>query len=767
MQAKLNTVQLDTWTTPSGPGSDRNSLTRSDFSAPRLQGTAGGMNSIEAKLILAYLLLAALPALGAPAGRTVVPLDGVWQVADSVSATEMPASFSHQAPVPGLANLATPSFDGVDRFDSRENLRNRVNFKELPSSALTDRVGIPGQERNYFWYRKTFRAPAKKAFALLKVNKAQFGTAVWLNAHKIGEHLGGFDSGYFDLTAAIKWTGDNELIVRIGAHPGALPDTAPAGTDQEKRRWTPGIYDSVSVLLCDNPVIQTVQVAPRIASSEILVETRIKNYGPSTSFELAHQVTTWKEGREVARPKASRVSLKAGQETVQRATIAIPMATLWTPENPFLYVLHVSTGGDSTTARFGMREFRFDSVTQRAYLNGKVCFLRGSNITLHRFFEDPDCGNLPWDEQWVRKLLVDIPRKLHWNSFRFCIGPVPDKWLDIADEAGLLIQNEFFIWSYHKTWDPLELTRQFKGWMQDNWNHPSVAIWDASNETLEDTIGERIIPAVRPLDLSDRPWENSYNLPSGPDDPVENHPYLFNSYRRNREFHMADLETMDGFERPGARHTSSHARILNEYDWLWLNRDGTPTVLTQPVYDSLLGAKATPQERWDLCAYLWGGLTEFWRAHRNYAAVLHFVYLTSSYPGAYTADHFLDVKNLKLEPHFEDYITEAFKPLGVYVNFWQPALRAGADRRFTVMMINDEQKPVEGKLVLSLEARKSNEVVTRTEVPFSLQALGQFSYNLSLRTPKTAGEYVLKATAFPAGAGQSEPTVSRRRVTIQ
>lgn len=47
----------------------------------------------------------------------------------------------------------------------------------------------------------------------------------------------------------------------------------------------------------------------------------------------------------------------------------------------------------------------------------------------------------------MRKLLVEIPKQMHWNSFRFCIGPVPDKWLDIADEASLLIQNEYFVWT--------------------------------------------------------------------------------------------------------------------------------------------------------------------------------------------------------------------------------------------------------------------------------------------------------------------------------
>ncbi len=61
----------------------------------------------------------------------------------------------------------------------------------------------------------------------------------------------------------MKWDGENEIVVRIGAHPAVLPANVNAGTDFEKNRWTPGIYDSVSLALADNPVIETVQVAPR------------------------------------------------------------------------------------------------------------------------------------------------------------------------------------------------------------------------------------------------------------------------------------------------------------------------------------------------------------------------------------------------------------------------------------------------------------------------------------------------------------------------
>jgi len=152
-------------------------------------------------------------------------------------------------------------------------------------------------------------------------------------------------------------------------------------------------------------------------------------------------------------------------------------------------------------------------------LNGKALLLTRVEYHVAPVFEDPLCKSLPWDEAWVRKLLVDLPKKMHWNYFRFCIGPVPDRWLDICDEAGLLIQNEFFVWTggpgwykgYSRQHDPDEMIRQYKDWMRDNWNHPSVAVWDANNETKDSIFGEITIPAIRSLDLSNRPWENSYN----------------------------------------------------------------------------------------------------------------------------------------------------------------------------------------------------------------------------------------------------------------
>jgi len=108
-----------------------------------------------------------------------------------------------------------------------------------------------------------------------------------------------------------------------------------------------------------------------------------------------------------------------------------------------------------------------------------------------------------------------------------------------------------------------------------------------------------------------------------------------------------------------------------------------------------------------------------------------------------TADHFEDVRSLKLRPEFEDYMGEAFKPLGVYANFFQPGLKGGAARELEVMMVNDEGKAASR---------------------FEIGALGAGTYKLTLNVPKEKGECILKATAKTEGG--REATVSRRWVRL-
>ena len=380
-----------------------------------------------------------------------------------------------------------------------------------------------------------------------------FGTRVFLNGTLLGDHVPSFTPGYFDAKPALK-TGMNEILIRVGADRDAVGRAYPDGFDFEKERYIPGIFDSVELILSGTPHFMTVQAAPDIAGKTVRVQAVLRNDGGAAKAAVTFVVREAKSGKVAGRLTSEPVDLAKGAETTVDVRIPLEGCRLWSPEDPFLYTLEADSGADSFRTRFGMREFKFDPATGRAMLNGKPYFMRGSNITLYRFFEDSECGNLPWDEKWVR-LLHQRVKDMHWNCLRYCIGFPPEAWYDIADEAGILIDDEFPIWfggDVPKELQTEELAKEYAEWMRERWNHPCVVIWDACNETSSPKTGAAI-KQVRALDLSNRPWDNGYSRPQEPGDMFESHPYHFN----NPSFKLANLATANPVRRAAAATTAS------------------------------------------------------------------------------------------------------------------------------------------------------------------------------------------------------------------
>jgi len=85
-------------------------------------------------------------------------------------------------------------------------------------------------------------------------------------------------------------------------------------------------------------------------------------------------------------------------------------------------------------------------------------------------------------------------------------------------------------------------------------------------------------------------------------------------------------------------------------------------------------------------------------------------------------------------------------------------------KQFTVMMVNDEARPVRGRLTLSLETR-SGIPLARSEEDFAMDELGAKTYRLSLAIPNRVGDCILKAVARPEGK-DAEGTVCRRWTSV-
>ena len=123
------------------------------------------------------------------------------------------------------------------------------------------------------------------------------------------------------------------------------------------------------------------------------------------------------------------------------------------------------------------------------------------------------------------------------------------------------------------------------------------------------------------------------------------------------------------------------------------------------MYENLLGTNATPAQRWHLNARYNAALTEFWRAHRACAGVLHFCGLGYSRTNGQTCDNFIDIEKLRFEPEFQRYMADAFAPVGLMIDEWRSQLPAGKELDVPVVVSNDLYQDWNGKVRLPHSAR--------------------------------------------------------------
>ena len=247
---------------------------------------------------------------------------------------------------------------------------------------------------------------------------------------------------------------------------------------------------------------------PSAAGNTVTLKLEIRSFLPaqaqygdpmSDSCRVKLVVREKVSGKVKADTLTAAVLVRRDNRTRLELVVPVENAHAWTPDDPFLYEAEIMllTGNGALSDRrirvFGMRDF--DREGRFFRLNGERFILRGTNITLHRFFEDPTCGALPWDRDWVHKLLAEIPQELSWNAMRICVGIAPSFWYDIADSSGLLLQNEWLYWQSHG-WDE-QIRSEYTDWVWADGSHPSIVIWDAINENWDDYVGQHADPGAQ------------------------------------------------------------------------------------------------------------------------------------------------------------------------------------------------------------------------------------------------------------------------------
>ena len=710
-------------------------------------------------------------------GRTTISLNGEWDF-DQTELAFPPRKYTRKIPVPGLVHLARPKISQYEKFFKKPDgveLVEQFNFLERDYTPM------------YNWYkRKVFIDEKFKDEQLfLTIKKSQYVTRVFVNGHEVGASMECYTPMDFNITSAVKYGSDNEILIQVGDR-AWLPSEAAGGTDKEKVHYLPGIWDDVFITATGKMRVDKVLFLPSLAKGLVTVKTLVRSLYPpqmlygdkmKDSCKIEFCVKEKTTGRIVGK-KMIEGEAKRDNRTYFETSISLDNPKAWTPDSPFLYEGEVSVYDqdelvDRYSVNFGMRDF--SRKGKFFTLNGDKFYLRGSNITLQRFFEDPDCQALAWDREWVKKLMIDLPKSIDWNAMRICVGIVPDFWYDLCDEYGIVLQNEWLYWQNHG-WDE-QVRKEYTNWVWSDGNHPSIVIWDAINENWDSYIGNTLIPELKELDPT-RIWDAGYMTSDqmGTNDEMdEPHPYRaltlmhsseLNDYFKNNPYNLGALhENWVGFS---SILDAGVPQLVNEYGWIWLWRDGRPSKLTLNNYNYYLGENATPEQCRELQAYWLELETEWLRSERSVGGILAFCHLTNNY--GFTGDWFInDIKDLEPSPAFR-WFKHCFAPSAVFIDLADrrytkhlEPLKPGSDLVFNLVGVNDLNKESSGKVLMKLLDEKGT-IISTQEESIVIEPFGKRLQPCLLKLPSKSGGYLLIAEYHEKG--RAKPVLSRRYLKV-
>ncbi|MFI3332603.1 MAG: glycoside hydrolase family 2 TIM barrel-domain containing protein [Rikenellaceae bacterium] len=346
------------------------------------------------------------------------------------------------------------------------------------------------------WYTKIFDTPIsedQKFYIIFDgvYNNAEF----WINGMKIGDHPFGYAPIHYDLTSLLAPEGQsNRLSVRVDHSRYA-----------DSRWYTgSGIYRNVSIAIVDKlhiPIWGTFVTTPQVSKESATIEIKVdvkNDYNTQKGGKVISEIFD-NNGVKVA-SISSEINVGAGEIVTTNQNIEISNPKLWSVDSPNLYSIksQIIAEGEQKEVRnttIGIRSIHFDKDSG-FYLNGENMKIKG--VCLHH-----DAGlvgaAVPKDV-WRRRLVA--LKEMGCNAIRTSHNPPSDEFLDLCDQLGFLVQNEFYDeWDLPKDkrynmqdkeidyitrghsenfqqWAEIDL----KNTMLSSRNHPSVFQWSIGNE---------------------------------------------------------------------------------------------------------------------------------------------------------------------------------------------------------------------------------------------------------------------------------------------
>ncbi len=313
------------------------------------------------------------------------------------------------------------------------------------------------------WYQRdfTYQQPVgHKTF--LHVGAANYKSIAWINGEKVCSHEGGFTDFDCDITSSLR-AGKNFVVIAVDNT--RLADGIPTlNTDW----WNYGGLTR-DVSLIDVPARYIDDFDLHLNRDRTAIVGNVHVQGATAGDEVT-----------VSLPELGR-SVSAKLDKDQRGTVSLAATdiSLWTPDHPKLYKVHLQAGEDSLDDEIGFRTIEVRGTD--ILLNGKPVFLRG--ISIHA--EAPLRGGRANTDQDAATLL-GWAQELGCNYVRLAHYPHDQRMTRAADRLGLMVWSEIPVYWAEEFGNPSVLgkaQRQLEEEIRRDRDKASVVLWSIANET--------------------------------------------------------------------------------------------------------------------------------------------------------------------------------------------------------------------------------------------------------------------------------------------
>ena len=365
-------------------------------------------------------------------------------------------------------------------------------------SALSG-VGRKVGEKNKLWYRRTFTVPEawNNKTILLHFGAVDWDCNVWVNGTRLGNHKGGYDPFWYDITGALNATGPNELVVSVwdptnnGSQPVGKQSDKPHGV------WytaVTGIWQTVWLEPVPRTYIDSIKITPDVDTQNVTVVVEVKGEPEGLSYHA------------MARAPGFSASAASTKTTL---VLNITGQKLWSPDSPFLYDLEVQikqgdTVIDEVGSYFGMRKISLakdERGIMRIMLNNQFLLQYG---TLDQGWWPDGLYTAPCDE--ALRSDVEFLKTIGMNMLRKHAKVEPARFYYWCDTLGILVWQDMPGGDNKKLFKgrTLESAAQFeKEWksiIRALYNHPSIVMWIPFNEGWGQYDTARIVTMTKDAD---------------------------------------------------------------------------------------------------------------------------------------------------------------------------------------------------------------------------------------------------------------------------